>query len=139
VTFEEAVARLERGFRALLPGPAAQERLAPVPRRNWPPGVSPARARNAAGLLLVFPKRTETTPESAENAEKNISLRPLRSPRFFPDRDQAHIILTVRSDRVRHSGQVSLPGGVMPLVVGEAIFVRPDAGKFPRSALQLTP
>jgi 8-oxo-dGTP pyrophosphatase MutT (NUDIX family) len=96
-----------------LPGPAAQERLAPVPRRTWAPGFSPARARNAAGLLLVFPKRKGGTAETAEIAEQDFSLRSLRSPRFLPDRDRAHIILTVRSDRVRHSGQVSLPGGVV--------------------------
>ena len=109
--FAEVLARLEAGLRTPLPGPPAQDRLAPVPRREWPAGVKPARARDAAGLLLVFPK--EKTAETAENAEKDISLRTPRSPRFFPNRDTAHIILTVRSDRVRHSGQVSLPGGVV--------------------------
>jgi 8-oxo-dGTP pyrophosphatase MutT (NUDIX family) len=111
VLFADALARLEAGLRTTLPGPRAQDRLAPMPRRDWPAGATPARVRDAAGLLLVFPK--EKTAEIAENAEKDISLRTPRSPRFFPDGDTAHIILTVRSDRVRHSGQVSLPGGVV--------------------------
>jgi 8-oxo-dGTP pyrophosphatase MutT (NUDIX family) len=110
VLFADAVPRLEAGLRAPLPGPRAQDRLAPVPRRDWPAGPTPARVRDAAGLLLVFPKRKE---ETAETADQDFSLRSWRSPRFLPDRDFAHIILTVRSDRVRHSGQVSLPGGVV--------------------------
>jgi 8-oxo-dGTP pyrophosphatase MutT (NUDIX family) len=85
--------------------------MAPVPPRQWPAGLSPARARDAAGLLLVFPK--EKTGEIAESAEKDLSLRSPRSPRFFPNRDTAHIILTVRADGLRHGGQVSLPGGVV--------------------------
>ena len=88
MTFEEAVARLETALQSPLPGALAQDRLAPVPRRRWPAGVNAARARNAAGLLLVFPKQKEASVE-------------------------AHIILTVRSDSVRHGGQVSLPGGVV--------------------------
>ena len=87
MTFAEALARLEAGLRAELPGPAAQARLAPVPRREWPPNFNPARIRNAAGLLLVFPHDSS--------------------------RQSAHIILTVRADRLRHGGQVSLPGGVV--------------------------
>ena len=83
--FADALARLETGLRAALPGPAAQARLAPVPRRAWPAGFNPARVRDAAGLLLVFPKEEGT----------------------------AHIILTVRADALRHGGQVSLPGGVV--------------------------
>jgi 8-oxo-dGTP pyrophosphatase MutT (NUDIX family) len=111
--FAEAVARLESGLRTGLPGPPAQERLAPVPRREWPAGFNVARVRNAAGLLLVFPKRTEKTGEIAGSAEKDRSLRSQRSPRFFPDRDTAHIILTVRAEALRHGGQISLPGGVV--------------------------
>jgi 8-oxo-dGTP pyrophosphatase MutT (NUDIX family) len=89
VTFDAAVARLDEAFRRALPGPAAQDRMAPMPRRQWPGGRNPARIRNAAGLLLVFPD----------------SSSPLR---------QAHIVLTVRADTLkRHSGQVSLPGGVV--------------------------
>ena len=111
VTFADALGRLETGLRAALPGPQAQDRLAPIPRRQWPAGLNPARARNAAGLLLVFPKRPEETAETAETAEQGFSLRSLRSPRFLPDR--AHVILTVRADGLRHGGQVSLPGGVI--------------------------
>ena len=83
--FDEVVRRLERGLSGALPGAAAQARLAPVPRRAWPPGFNPARIRHAAGLLLLVPH---------ENA--------------------AHVVLTVRADSLdRHSGQVSLPGGVV--------------------------
>jgi 8-oxo-dGTP pyrophosphatase MutT (NUDIX family) len=85
VTFADALVRLETGLRAELPGPAAQARLAPVPRRAWPTGFNPARIRDAAGLLLVFPAG-----------------------------GRAHVILTVRADTLgRHGGQVSLPGGVV--------------------------
>jgi 8-oxo-dGTP pyrophosphatase MutT (NUDIX family) len=85
VTFADALVRLETGLRAELPGPAAQARLAPVPRRAWPTGFNAARIRDAAGLLLVFPAG-----------------------------GRAHVILTVRADTLgRHGGQVSLPGGVV--------------------------
>ncbi len=113
MTFEDTLARLEAGFRSELPGPPAQERLSPVPRRAWPKGFNPARIRNAAGLVLVFPKREEGTAETAEIAEPNDSLRSSRSPRFHLHRDPAHIVLTVRADGLRHGGQVSLPGGVV--------------------------
>ena len=56
--FDEAVRRLEAGLRAGLPGPSAQAKLAPQPRRQWPAGFNPARVRNAAGLLLVYPDAT---------------------------------------------------------------------------------
>jgi len=111
VTFADALIRLATGLRSALPGPDAQARLAPIPRREWPAGFNPARVRNAAGLLLVFPK--EKTAEHAKIADQNDSLRTPRSQRFFPDRDSAHIILTVRADALRHGGQVSLPGGVV--------------------------
>ena len=58
--------------------------MAPRPRGGWPAGFDPTSVRHAAGLLLLFP----------------IDDRP-------------HLVLTVRSDRVRHGGQVSLPGGVV--------------------------
>jgi 8-oxo-dGTP pyrophosphatase MutT (NUDIX family) len=96
VTFADTLTRLEAGLRTGLPGPQAQARLAPVPRRDWPTALNPARARAAAGLLLMFPKRQEET-----------------AARFHPDRDAAHVILTVRADGLRHGGQVSLPGGVV--------------------------
>jgi 8-oxo-dGTP pyrophosphatase MutT (NUDIX family) len=89
--YDEVVRRLGAAFEHDLPGPSAQERLAPRPRRQWPAGVNPARIRNAAGLLLVFP--------SANN--ESLAHR-------------AHIVLTVRADTLgRHGGQVSLPGGVV--------------------------
>ena len=110
MTFDAALVRLEAGLRSTLPGPDAQARLAPLPRRQWPSGLNPARIRNAAGLLLVYPKPANAKP--AEHAKQNMSssrvLRPLRS-----SSDQAHIILTVRADALRHGGQVSLPGGVV--------------------------
>lgn len=83
--FDDAIQKLERGLSGELPGAAAQERLAPIPRRNWPSGFNPARIRHAAGLLLLY-----------------------------PDHDRVHVVLTVRADSLdRHSGQVSLPGGVV--------------------------
>jgi 8-oxo-dGTP pyrophosphatase MutT (NUDIX family) len=112
VTFDAALSALEAGLRSTLPGAAAQARLAPTPRRQWPAGLNPARIRNAAGLLLVYP-REEGTAATGQTAEQKISLRAPRSPRFFPHRGNAHIILTVRADTLRHGGQVSLPGGVV--------------------------
>jgi len=83
--FGQVVLQLRRALKRPLPGIEAQSALAPVPRREWPAGFNPARARSAAGLLLVFPIGGE-----------------------------AHTVLTVRSDRLdRHGGQVSLPGGVV--------------------------
>ena len=84
VTFAETISRLDLNLSRPLPGAAAQARLAPRPRRQWPDGVNPARIRNAAGLVLVFPAN-----------------------------GQASIVVTVRSETVRHGGQVSLPGGVV--------------------------
>ena len=85
MTFTDTVARLEAAFTRALPGAAAQEALAPIPRREWPAGFNPARIRNAAGLLLLYP----------------IDHR-------------AHVVLTRRADTLgRHGGQVSLPGGVV--------------------------
>lgn len=112
MTFANTLARLETGLQAELPGSLAHARLAPIPRRAWPAGFNPARIRDAAALLLVFPK--EETAETAKNAEKNHPLRTPRSPRLLPDRAVAHIILTVRTETLgRHGGQVSLPGGVV--------------------------
>jgi 8-oxo-dGTP pyrophosphatase MutT (NUDIX family) len=83
--FPDVIRRLETAFQRELPGIEAQAALEPVPRREWPPGLNPSRARTAAGLLLVFPLG-----------------------------DRPHILLTLRSDRLdRHSGQISLPGGVV--------------------------
>ena len=85
MNFDEVIARLAAGLKGPLPGPAAQALLAPEPRRQWPEGFNRAGIRDAAGLLLVFP----------------IAGRP-------------HIVLTLRAGSLgRHSGQVSLPGGVV--------------------------
>lgn len=108
--FTDVVAQLEQALTRDLPGAAAQERLAPRPRRQWPAGFNPARIRDAAGLLLVFPKTLNA--ELAETAEESNALRVPRVLRLTSD--QAHIVLTVRADTLgRHGGQVSLPGGVI--------------------------
>jgi 8-oxo-dGTP pyrophosphatase MutT (NUDIX family) len=97
--FKDVVAQLEQALTRELPGAAAQERLAPMPRRQWPAGFSPARIRDAAGLLLVYPAETKDA-KAAETAKE--------------DNSWAHILLTVRADTLgRHGGQVSLPGGVI--------------------------
>jgi 8-oxo-dGTP pyrophosphatase MutT (NUDIX family) len=85
VNYEDAIERIRKALVDRLPGPTAHERLAPQPRREWPVGFNMARIRNAAGLLLLFPVE-----------------------------DRAHLVLTVRAGTLeRHSGQVSLPGGVI--------------------------
>jgi 8-oxo-dGTP pyrophosphatase MutT (NUDIX family) len=83
VKFNALVERLRAALAQELPGAAAHSLMAPRPRREWPAGFNAARVRHAAGLLLVFPIE-----------------------------DEAHVVLTVRADTVRHGGQVSLPGGV---------------------------
>ena len=141
MTFDDVVARLEDGLRRELPGPEAQDRLAPVPRRDWPAGFNVARIRHAAGLLLVFPKPLTTinaesaepadhpgpirsprvprvlspTTTNAESADHPEAIGSLRVPRLLrsPSSSDAHIVLTVRADTLRHGGQVSLPGGVV--------------------------
>ena len=112
MTFEDVVRQLETGLRGELPGPDAQGRLAPIPRRPWPAGFNPARIRHAAGLLLVFPRTTiNAEPAESADSESKRSLRVPRVPRLSSSED-AHIVLTVRADSLgRHSGQVSLPGG----------------------------
>jgi 8-oxo-dGTP pyrophosphatase MutT (NUDIX family) len=92
--FDDVIARLEVGLATALPGETAHATLAPAPRRQWPAGFDPANVRQAAGLILVFPQSTGSTHAT---------------PSALP----AHIILTVRADRLRHGGQVSLPGGVV--------------------------
>lgn len=82
--YAAAVARLETALRAPLPGLEAQQQLAPLPARDWPPAMDPAGIRHAAGLLLLFPFS-----------------------------DIAHIVVTLRANRLRHGGQISLPGGVV--------------------------
>jgi 8-oxo-dGTP pyrophosphatase MutT (NUDIX family) len=83
--YVNVIDRLERSLKSPLPGSVAHDRLSPQPRRQWPEGFHPSRVRNAAGLLLVFPVA-----------------------------GRAHVVLTVRAGTLeRHSGQVSLPGGVV--------------------------
>jgi 8-oxo-dGTP pyrophosphatase MutT (NUDIX family) len=83
VRFNAIIDRLGAALAQPLPGASAHALMAPRPRREWPAGFNPARVQHAAGLLLIFPI----------------------------DGD-AHVVLTVRADSVRHGGQVSLPGGV---------------------------
>lgn len=104
MNLSDVVARIEERIGSL-PGEGAQAALAPRPRREWPEGHNPARIRMAAALLLVFPSDTR-----AEHAEDD-SQRAARGS--SPDGDAAHIVLTVRSESVRHGGQVSFPGGVV--------------------------
>lgn len=85
VKFDQLVAHLRTRVAPPLPGPRAHALMAPRPRRAWPPGFEPAQARQAAGLLLIFPAD-----------------------------DRPHVVLTVRSDSLgHHGGQVSLPGGTI--------------------------
>jgi 8-oxo-dGTP pyrophosphatase MutT (NUDIX family) len=84
VTFQAAVGQLEASLGGPLPGTAAHALLMPRPRRAGDPQQAAAPIRHAAGLLLVFPVA-----------------------------DRAHVVLTRRAHGLgRHSGQVSLPGGV---------------------------
>ena len=85
LNFEETIKTLRAALARPLPGADAHALLAPRLGREWPAGSTAADARHAAGLLLVVP----------------IDARP-------------HVVLTVRSGRLaRHSGQISLPGGVV--------------------------
>ena len=67
-----------------LPGAAAQRRLAPTPARSgWQPDGAPPTARQAAALMLIYPRD-----------------------------DRLWLPLTVRhADLPHHPGQISLPGG----------------------------
>jgi 8-oxo-dGTP pyrophosphatase MutT (NUDIX family) len=85
LTFDAVAAMLAEARRGPLPGASAQALMAPRPPRTWPAGFNPARIRHAAGLLLVF----------------------------AGERKLAHVVLTVRTETLRHPGQVSLPGGVV--------------------------
>jgi hypothetical protein len=53
--YDKVIQRLAAAFQQELPGSSAHAALAPRPRREWPAGFNPARIRNAAGLVLVFP------------------------------------------------------------------------------------
>ncbi len=84
MTHADLIHQLASTLRRPLPGVDAQARMAPVPRGGWPDAFDPSRLRHAAGLVLLVP--VDDTP---------------------------HLVLTVRSTRVRHAGQVSFPGGVV--------------------------
>ena len=74
---------LRRALAGRLPKTAGHVRMAPRPRTGWKPDVLPEDCRDAAALLLLYPK------DSA-----------------------SHILLTVRTHQLpTHQGQVSLPGG----------------------------
>jgi 8-oxo-dGTP pyrophosphatase MutT (NUDIX family) len=91
MTNDPFVRRLLRAFEDELPGPDAQNRLAPRPRKGWQPGVIPDDCRPGAGLLLIYPSNGEPV-----------------------------VLLTKRHDELpQHAGQVSLPGGA--LEAGETI------------------
>ncbi len=84
LSLPDVVDRLTGGLR-VLPGAAAQQRMAPVPRHGWRPGLFPEDARPAAALLL-----------------------------FYPLDGEAAFLLTKRSAVLpTHRGQVSLPGGAV--------------------------
>ena len=82
--------RVRQAMACGLPGVEAQMALAPRPRPSWTPGQGSPTPRPAAALLVLLAR---------ENAP--------------------HVVLTVRSGRVRHAGQVSLPGGAVD--AGETI------------------
>ncbi len=90
MTVGELEDRLSVALARPLPGSAAQQRMAPRPRRGWHPAAGSAGRKPAAVLLLVYPGESG-----------------------------ASIVLTMRSDRLaQHGGQISLPGGA--IVDGES-------------------
>lgn len=90
-TWPDLESRLRVRLAGPLPGVEAQRRMAPTPRPGWHPDRQAGQARNAAGLVLLFPIE-----------------------------DRVHLLLTVRSSQLpSHAGQVSLPGGAVE--AGESI------------------
>jgi 8-oxo-dGTP pyrophosphatase MutT (NUDIX family) len=87
-TLREIERLLRERMAGTLPGVQAQLRFAPSPTRpGWLPGHFPQEARNAAVLLLVYPRT-----------------------------DDVAVPLTVRAQGLaRHGGQISLPGGATDL------------------------
>jgi len=109
--YDEVIQKLHGAFQHELPGSSAHAALAPRPRREWPAGFNPARIRNAAVLLLVFPAPA-APPQSTATGAGPESGRTATGPE--PESEAAHIVLTVRADTLgRHGGQISLPGGVV--------------------------
>jgi 8-oxo-dGTP pyrophosphatase MutT (NUDIX family) len=84
ITLRELESQLRAALAAGLPGVQAQIRMAPRPRHGWRDGHRPPETRDAAALLLLYPK------------DGRLS-----------------VVLTVRGLLARHGGQVSLPGGVI--------------------------
>jgi 8-oxo-dGTP pyrophosphatase MutT (NUDIX family) len=85
MTLDDLTARLHAAMAAGLPGAEAHVRMAPRPRPGWRAGEVPGFNRDAAGLILLYERH-----------------------------DTPHLVLTVRAGLLtRHSGQVSLPGGVV--------------------------
>jgi len=83
--FDSALALIEAGLQRPLPGRSAQLLMAPRPPLRFPEGLDASRVRQAAGLLLLFPRD-----------------------------EAAHVVLTERAHTLeRHRGQISLPGGVI--------------------------
>nr|MBS0020958.1 CoA pyrophosphatase [Gammaproteobacteria bacterium] len=74
---------LRQALAGPLPRAAGHLCMAPHPRSGWQPDILPKNCRDAAALLLLYPKNGE-----------------------------AHTLLTVRTNHLpTHQGQVSLPGG----------------------------
>jgi 8-oxo-dGTP pyrophosphatase MutT (NUDIX family) len=120
--YAEVIERLDLAFQHELPGASAHAALAPRPRRQWPAGFNPARIRNAAGLVLVFPAPAVARNRSATGVgpgwnRNGTGVEPewdRSGTGMGPESETAHIVLTVRADNLeRHGGQVSLPGGVV--------------------------
>jgi 8-oxo-dGTP pyrophosphatase MutT (NUDIX family) len=128
--YDEVIRKLHAAFQHELPGPSAHAALAPRPRREWPAGFNPARIRNAAGLLLVFPGPPVPTGTGVgpDRDRTGTGLGPdwdrtrtgpgpdwdRTGTGLGPESEAAHIVLTVRADTLgRHGGQISLPGGVV--------------------------
>lgn len=90
-TLPDLESRLRLALAGPLPGIEAQRRMAPTPRPGWQSRPLAGQARDAAGLVLLFPVE-----------------------------ERVHLLLTVRSTQlVSHAGQVSLPGGAVE--AGESI------------------
>lgn len=74
---------LQQALSEELPKSEGQASMAPRPRTGWKPDVLPEECRDAAALLLLYPKDNES-----------------------------HVVLTIRTQQLpTHQGQVSLPGG----------------------------
>ena len=80
---ESLCSALRTALAGPLPKAAAHARMAPRPRIGWKPDILPPNCRDAAALLLLYPRN-----------------------------DTAHMVLTVRTDDLpTHPGEVSFPGG----------------------------